>query len=514
MSNTSGGTWLLGTPNTQFANQPSNEAGSIDSVVSQSLLYPFVSSAKMPRSPPRPIKGTNQQENENAELRRKLSEIEKITSQLSEEIAKLKKENEELKKYNQMETSETPLTIYNESSVNIAQNIEFHTDEDELERDTQWILKKKNRPAKKRKAESSPEVGGNSRANVTDNTNPVLHQQKEQQPKVIPKVRAPPPINVVGVTEFANIQSIMKAVSNKEYKVVSLNNNVWKINTQDPDSYRALATKLNEEGKEWYTYEDKNNRGIKVMARGLHPTCLKEDIIEDLKSKGMQIEDAVNILKRERIETNDGIKINKRGLPLFMLTFNKTEKVENVFKINAILNMRVKIEPLKKNTKLIPQCKKCQGFNHTQKYCRRETRCVKCAGKHDSKDCKEIRSNPAKCINCKGHHPANYRGCEVAKELQRLRNKTRQIPQNSRNTTENKLNTIQVVPKPQVNVTTRKTYSQIMEQPPEAVKENPLEKIFRSIEAINARLAKQERGLEALYMRLDTTTNERNALSY
>ena len=99
MSNTSGGTWRLGTPNTQLANPPSNEVGSIDSVLSQLLLYPFVSSVKMPRSPSRPFKGTNQQENENAELRRMLSEKEMITSQLSEEIAKLKKENEELKKF-------------------------------------------------------------------------------------------------------------------------------------------------------------------------------------------------------------------------------------------------------------------------------------------------------------------------------------------------------------------------------------------------------------------------------
>ena len=84
----------------------------------------------------------------------------------------------------------------------------------------------------------------------------------------------------------------MKSVTNKEYRVVSLNNNVLKINTQDSDSYRALATKLNEEGKEWFTYEDKNNRNIKVMARGLHPTCQKEDVIEDLKIKELQVEDA------------------------------------------------------------------------------------------------------------------------------------------------------------------------------------------------------------------------------
>lgn len=76
----------------------------------------------------------------------------------------------------------------------------------------------------------------------------------------------------------------------------------------------------------------------------------------------------------------------------------------------------------KEKSMLILQCKRCQEFNHTQKYCQLEPRCVKCAGKHFTKECRQNKSTPPKCVNCDEMHPANYRGCVVAKTPQKRRN--------------------------------------------------------------------------------------------
>lgn len=48
---------------------------------------------------------------------------------------------------------------------------------------------------------------------------------------------------------------------------------------------------------------------------------------------------------------------------------------------------------------------------------------MKCAGKHTTIDCPKSTKEEAKCVNCGGSHPASYRGCIVAKELQEIRNK-------------------------------------------------------------------------------------------
>ena len=71
--------------------------------------------------------------------------------------------------------------------------------------------------------------------------------------------------------------------------------------------------------------------------------------------------------------------------------------------------------PTYKGSKLIPQCKKCQAFEHTQKFCAKELRCVKCAGKHLTRECHKAEYQNPKCVNCGEGNPANYRGCIVAK---------------------------------------------------------------------------------------------------
>ena len=115
----------------------------------------------------------------------------------------------------------------------------------------------------------------------------------------------------------------------------------------------------------------------------------------------MKIVDAVNIIKKERKLDKDGKQIIcKRELPLFMITFDNKEDVEKIYNIKSILHMSVKTEPLRKATNLIPQCKNCQGFNHTSKYCHREPRCVKCIGKHATIQCKINKDTPPKCVNC------------------------------------------------------------------------------------------------------------------
>lgn len=48
----------------------------------------------------------------------------------------------------------------------------------------------------------------------------------------------------------------------------------------------------------------------------------------------------------------------------------------------------------------------------------RPYRCVKCAGDHKTSECtKKDRNTPATCALCLGNHPANYKGCQVYKEI-------------------------------------------------------------------------------------------------
>lgn len=117
------------------------------------------------------------------------------------------------------------------------------------------------------------------------------------------------------------------------------------------------------------------------MARGLHPTYMPEEIIKELQDKGLAITEATNIIKKRKEED----KVIRISLPLFMLVFDKKEDIKKIYDIKSILDIVVKIELFRKTSPLIPQCKRCQGFSHTQRFCQLEPRCVRCAGKHHTR---------------------------------------------------------------------------------------------------------------------------------
>lgn len=368
-------------------------------------------------------KGLKNLEAENQALKSKILQIEQYISSMKIEITALKKENLELRKVNVGNEEQSTKT----NDV-VSAHVEYCTDEDEIERETDWILRKskKNEKRNKRKADNSLEGLQPSMKKFEKPNQEKLEKKTEKNEKTkegqANKEKLPPPINILGVNNHSEIQAIMKVVTDQDYKITAMNNDVWKVNTTNSVAYRNLTMKLNIDKYQWYTFENKNDRHIKVMARGLHPSCSVDDIVDELTHKGFKIINAVNIIKKEKDNSEEGaISYTRRGMPLFMLTFDHQQNVKDVYDIKGILNMRVKIEPVKKTSTKIPQCKKCQGYNHTQKYCAREAFCVKCSGKHFTSVCNLSRDAPAKCINCKGQHPANYRGCEVAKQLQKIR---------------------------------------------------------------------------------------------
>lgn len=89
-----------------------------------------------------------------------------------------------------------------------------------------------------------------------------------------------------------------------------LNNEQVKVNVEDSDEYRKLTKFLNGTYL-LHTYENKQTRPIKVVAKKLHHICKPERIIENLRSKGYELLDAVHILSTR----------------LFMLTSKNDENV-------------------------------------------------------------------------------------------------------------------------------------------------------------------------------------------
>lgn len=237
------------------------------------------------------------------------------------------------------------------------------------------------------------------------------------KPKVVYEIKAQPPIIVENVENFKKLnENLLEDVRQDQFKIKVLEKNGAKIYSNSPEAYGLITEKLdrmklNDMNVSWYSFENKDTKPIKVMVKGLHHSWQPSDIIRDLQSQRFRVLDVENKVQWK----------SKTPLDMFIVTFLHKENINRIYRIDYILNTKVKIESMRKNN-LIPQCKRCQGYGHTQKYCGRQEKCVKCIGNHLTKDCRNLKEiTKPQCCNCGGTHPANYRGCNVVKELQKIR---------------------------------------------------------------------------------------------
>lgn len=243
--------------------------------------------------------------------------------------------------------------------------IEYHTDtefEDSPEKYVENHSRKKRRVKsplnQEDKANEENKKKTNKKRNV--NTSPEkVEEEPETHVNYLNKERKEKPPPPIIISEVANYDSLLSYLESEQIqaKINVRNNKNIKLNVATQMDYRKITKDFTIKGISWYTYENKGTRPIRVMAKGIHPTCDPTGIIADVANKGLKILDATNILSKQ----------DKFPLDMFMLNFEHDENIKKVFEIKEIRGARVQIENVRK-TKLIPQCKKDQSFEHTHKY--------------------------------------------------------------------------------------------------------------------------------------------------
>ncbi|KAL4153931.1 hypothetical protein QTP88_001764 [Uroleucon formosanum] len=153
------------------------------------------------------------------------------------------------------------------------------------------------------------------------------------------------------------------------------------------------------------------HKAYRIVIRNFHPTTNTAEIRTALEEIGYQVRQITNVL----------YKHTKINLPIFFVDLEPSELNKDIFHVNHILHTKIKIEEPYKRRDIV-QCLNCQEYGHTKTYCSHTPRCVRCAEHHPTSTCQKPRNLPAKCALCQGEHHANYKGCQIHKELQKLRN--------------------------------------------------------------------------------------------
>jgi len=219
----------------------------------------------------------------------------------------------------------------------------------------------------------------------------------------------PPPVFVAGVGDINPLYKLLDEIATNNYTLRVLNQSEVKIQAKTLEVYDTIVVALRSKRTEFHSYQKKVDKPFKVVLRNLHNTSDLELLKTQIEEYGHSVINIHNIRHR----------INKTPLPMFYVNLKNNLNNKEIYKIEYLLNTKIYFEPPNKKRE-IPQCMRCQRYGHTKNFCSRQPRCVKCAGLHLTADCtRKNKSQNVRCVLCEGNHPANYRGCQVYKELQR-----------------------------------------------------------------------------------------------
>lgn len=228
----------------------------------------------------------------------------------------------------------------------------------------------------------------------------------------------PPPIYLTSDIQYVKLCELLSnIVGSNNYVCVSTTKGV-RINPSTSDSYRKIVAYFRANNAQFHTFQLSEDKAFRIVIRGLHPSIETSEIKNELSELGFCVKSVTNVLSRD-----------KTPLPLYFVDLDRSNKSEEIFKLDVLLHSKIKVEePRKKRT--IVQCHRCQNYGHTKSYCTRPSKCVRCAGNHDYRVCTKPKSTPAKCALCNFDHPSNYKGCSVYKSLQNRQavGKTARLP--------------------------------------------------------------------------------------
>ncbi|KAL4121892.1 hypothetical protein QTP88_014312 [Uroleucon formosanum] len=164
-----------------------------------------------------------------------------------------------------------------------------------------------------------------------------------------------PPIFVKGVEDFPALCTVLIELIGVDNFICKSSTNSLKIQTMDPNAYRALVQYLKSEKAEYQTYQLKEDKPLRIVICNLHPSTPLNLIKEELKVRLYEVRQVTNVLH----------KVNKNPLPLFFVDLEPTPKSFEIFKMTSLLHCKIKIEePFKPKT--ISQCFNCQQYEHTR----------------------------------------------------------------------------------------------------------------------------------------------------
>lgn len=249
-----------------------------------------------------------------------------------------------------------------------------------------------------------------------------FNSSQQSQAISTPKNPRIPPITILDRNHYNDIVQITRD-HDIELNQIKNTSKGLQIQVNNSDGHRKLTKILDYNNQKYFTFDLPEDKSLKIVIRGV-PTEMNLEYLEtEIKNLNFNPLKINRMFKNVLDEQNSKIKI---PMPLVLVQLEKTEHNKKFYNLTKIGFLAVKIEPLniKRQTR---QCHRCQSFGHTEKGCHLQVRCHKCAEAHHWTECTKAKNETPTCANCRGDHPANYKGCPNFPKPKKIQNNPRII---------------------------------------------------------------------------------------
>lgn len=265
-----------------------------------------------------------------------------------------------------------------------------------------------------------------------------VHNNYAYPERTAPKAPKPPPIVIYNVTASC-FQDYLSGIANidKNKVQIQIHSGHIKIYASDEEQHNLILDFVKEKKINSYTHRLKSENKTKICLFGLY----KMDIAKlEAELRRNNVHPAkIAVIEPKKRDSSGNLVIANSETCIYLLYFDKSSKVKADdlrHSVRGLFNIIIKWKYYTPRYYGPVQCMNCQEYGHGTENCFRPSRCVRCAGKHQSKNCPEllvckddgtmvqgtkIPNEKLKCALCGGHHPANFSGCEKRREFESRR---------------------------------------------------------------------------------------------
>jgi hypothetical protein len=259
-------------------------------------------------------------------------------------------------------------------------------------------------------------VGANMFAPLAAITVHPLDQAPPKAALSTPPSKNVPPLMVRNQTTHSAMLNLLLTVVPRDKFTITPRLDFSAVRVNNISDYRLVTDLLEERKIEHYTFSSEPLKTQTFILRGLPINTETDTIKSALLEIGFPAR-TVTQLTFTRLES-------RPKMPLFRVTLARKpgELAADLTTLTRLLSCVVSCEAPKPT--LLQQtelCYNCQMPGHSARFCKVAPRCAKCAGRHQTRECKLKSSDKRTCANCSGAHPSTYQNCPHLRDVRERR---------------------------------------------------------------------------------------------